>query len=266
METVTVVIETPKGKGLKYDFDPETGYYFLKKIMPTGMVFPFDFGFVPGTIGEDGDPIDVIVIAEMESFPGCAMECRIIGALKAKQRERDGATMRNDRFIAIPVVSQLYAEVNEMTQFPKEILSQLELFFQNYNEQAGKKFSVLERTNAKKAMKLLNDSRQKQEPTKLIQLYLPKNQPDGTPFKNKLFQKVKAELTERFGGLTMYTRAPAKGLWKEDNKHTTTDDIIIYEIMAPDLEVEFWKAYKDKLLKRFKQEELLIRCSAISVI
>jgi inorganic pyrophosphatase len=266
METVTIIIETPKGKGLKYDFDPATGYFFLKKIMPAGMVFPFDFGFVPGTIGEDGDPVDVIVISEMESFPGCAMECRIIGALQAKQQERDGQTMRNDRYIAIPVVSQLYAEVNELTQFPKNIIDQLEVFFQTYNEQAGKKFSILERSNAKNSMKLLEDARQQTEPTKLIQVYLPKYQPDGKPFSSAMFQKVKAELTEKFGGLTIYAQAPAEGLWKEDEQHTVSDEIIIYEILAPSIDLKYWKAYKTKLQKQFKQEELLIRCSSISIL
>jgi inorganic pyrophosphatase len=266
METVTVIIETPKGKGLKYDFDPETGYFFLKKIMPAGMVFPFDFGFVPGTIGEDGDPIDVIVISEMESFPGCAMECRIIGSIQANQQERNGQTMRNDRYIAIPVVSHLYANVNELSQFPKEITGQLELFFQNYNEQAGKKFNVIERTSAKKAMKALEGSRQQPELNKLIQVYLPNNQPDGKPFPADMFQKVKRELTEKFGGLTMYTRAPAKGMWKEDDQHMVSDDILIYEIMASELDLEFWKSYKTRLQKQFKQEELLIRCSSISLI
>jgi inorganic pyrophosphatase len=266
METVTVIIETPKGKGLKYDFDPKTGYIFLKKIMPAGLVFPYDFGFVPGTIGEDGDAIDVIVISEVESFPGCAMECRIIGAIKANQQERDGEEMRNDRYVAVPVVSELYASVNELSQFPKEIIAQLEVFFENYNAQAGKKFSVLERTTAKKSMKMLEDSRQNQELNKLIQIYLPSNKPDGKPFSDALFKKVKAELTEKFGGLTMYTRAPAKGLWKEDDQHTVSDDIIIFEIMAPDLDLAFWENYKTKLKKDFKQEELLIRCSSITVV
>jgi inorganic pyrophosphatase len=266
METVTVIVETPKGKGLKYDFDPETGFFVLKKIMPTGMVFPFDFGFVPGTIGEDGDPIDVIVIFEMESFPGCAMECRIIGAINAKQQERDGQKMRNDRYIAIPVVSQLYANVNELAQFPKEILDQLETFFKNYNEQAGKKFSVLERSNARNAMKVLEASREKKELNKLIQVYLPKNEAEGKPIPGEVFQKVKKELTEKFGGLTTYTRAPAKGLWKEEDQHTVIDDIVIYEIMAPSLDLEFWKDYKIQLQKLFKQEELIIRCSSITVL
>ncbi len=85
MDTVTAVIETPKGNAEKYNYDPKTKFFKLKKILPTGMVFPYDFGFIPGTEGEDGDPLDIIVISEFESFPGCMVECRIIGAIIAEQ-------------------------------------------------------------------------------------------------------------------------------------------------------------------------------------
>ena len=266
METVTVIIETPKGKGLKYDFDPATGYFILKKIMPAGLVFPFDFGFIPDTLGGDGDPLDVVVISELESFPGCAMECRIIGAFKASQQERDGRTMRNDRYLAVPVVSTLYADVDTLAKFPKEILNQLESFFKNYNEQAGKKFHVLERTSANKAMTMLQSARLQPKADKLFQIYLPRNQENGKPFSGEMFEKVKTELTDRFGGLTMYTRAPAKGLWKEEGEKTLSDDILIYEVLATAYDEEFWKAYKTKLEKTFKQDEVLIRCSTIQTV
>lgn len=266
METVTVIVETPKGKGLKYDFEPSTGYFMLKKVMPAGLVFPFDFGFIPNTLGEDGDPLDVVVISELESFPGCAMECRIIGVLEASQKERDGKTMRNDRYLAIPVVSQLYAKVDSLAKFPKEIIDQLESFFKNYNEQAGKAFHILERSSAKKAMSMIESSSLQPKADKLFQIYLPQNQENGQPFSPDLFQKVKTELTSRFGGLTMYTRAPAKGLWKEGKEKTVSDDILIYEIMATEYDQEFWADYKAKLEKQFKQDEILIRCSTIQTV
>ena len=266
METVTVIIETPRGKGLKYDFDPATGYFILKKVMPAGLVFPFDFGFIPNTIGGDGDPLDVVVISELESFPGCAIECRIIGAIKANQKERDGEMMRNDRYLAIPVVSQLYADVDSLSKFPKEIIDQLESFFKNYNEQAGKEFHVLERTSGKKALSMIENSRLQPKADKLFQIYLPRNQKNGKPFSGSLFQKVKSQLTEKFGGLTMYTRAPAKGLWKDEGEKTVSDDILIYEVMATEYDTEFWKSYKAKLEKKFKQDEVLIRCSTIQTV
>jgi inorganic pyrophosphatase len=267
MKTVTAIIETPRGKGQKYDFDPQQGYFFLKKIMPAGMVFPFDFGFIPGTLGEDGDPIDIIVISEIETFAGCAMECRIIGAIKGDQQERDGATMRNDRFLAIPVVSQLYANIDTMAQLPKEIMEQLELFFKNYNEEAGKKFTVLGHSTPKQALKMLEEAEAKQQQKdKLIQIYLPLVGADGKPFPEKFYQTIKEELTEKFGGLTIYSRAPATGLWKENEDKTVRDEILIFEIMAFGLEQAFWTSYKKKLEKKFRQEEILIRCSTITLI
>ncbi len=126
----------------------------LKKILPAGMVFPYDFGFIPGTKGEDGDPLDVIIISEIKSFPGCIIDCRIIGAITAKQTE-GSKTVRNDRFLAIPGVSQLFADVHSINDLPKDIIKQLETFFINYNELEGKKFKPLKRVDAKQALKLI---------------------------------------------------------------------------------------------------------------
>ena len=65
MQTLTAIVETPKGSAQKYDYDPKNKWFKLKKIMPAGMVFPFDFGFIPDTKGEDGDPLDIIIISEL---------------------------------------------------------------------------------------------------------------------------------------------------------------------------------------------------------
>jgi inorganic pyrophosphatase len=154
--TVTALVESPKGFNQKFDFDPKEHRFRLSKILPAGLVFPFDFGMLPGTTGEDGDPLDIIILDENPTFPGCLIDCRIIGALQAEQTERDGKTMRNDRFIGIPVVSQLFPQVNDLEQLPDNILNQLEHFFRNYNEQAGKQFKVTAHLSAIEAAKLLN--------------------------------------------------------------------------------------------------------------
>ena len=154
MNLTTVVIESPKGSGHKYDYDPETNRFKLKKILPAGLVFPFDFGFIPDTKGGDGDPLDVMVISEITGFPGCVMDCRIIGAITVNQTERDGKTMRNDRFFAVPDVSQLFADVQSIHHLPEAILNQVEHFFRNYNEQAGKHFEVLAWVDAEDAYRL----------------------------------------------------------------------------------------------------------------
>ena len=132
------IVETPRGSAEKYDYDPKNRWFKLSKIMPSGMVFPFDFGFIPDTKGEDGDPLDIIIISELKSFPGCVMDCRIIGAITAKQTEK-GKTVRNDRFLGVPAESQFFSKVESIDDLPDDTLDQIEKFFMNYNELAKKR-------------------------------------------------------------------------------------------------------------------------------
>ena len=154
MNTIVAMVETPKGSANKYNFDPENRYFKLSKVMPAGMVFPYDFGFIPDTKGEDGDPVDIIIISELKSFPGCVMDCRIIGAITANQTE-GGKTVRNDRLLAIPEVSQMFTDVKSISDLPTRIVKQIEGFFINYNHEAGKKFIPLGRIDAARAFKMI---------------------------------------------------------------------------------------------------------------
>ena len=158
-ETIDIVIETPKGCRNKYAYDEKSKAFRLKKILPAGAVFPFDFGFIPDTKGEDGDPLDVLVIMDEPMYPGCIVECRIVGALKAKQTEKDKKTEENDRLIAVSVVSTSYSEVNSLKDINKNILDQIEHFFVSYNEEEGKKFEPQGWCDAKDAMKLIKKAK-----------------------------------------------------------------------------------------------------------
>jgi inorganic pyrophosphatase len=158
MQTITAIIETPKGSAEKYSYDIKTKFFKLKKILPAGMVFPFDFGFIPDTKGGDGDPLDIILLSEFRSFPGCAVECRIIGAITAEQSEKK-KKVRNDRFLAIPEQGTLFKKVESIEDLPKEIMDELEQFFKNYNEIEGKVFTPLKRLDAKEAVKLLKSNK-----------------------------------------------------------------------------------------------------------
>jgi hypothetical protein len=100
----------------------------------------------------------------------------------------------------------------------------------------------------------------------LIQILLPLYDNQGTPVSSSLFRAVREELTTRFGGLTAYTRAPAEGLWKEDEQHTTRDQIVIYEVMADDLETEWWSEYRHGLERRFRQEEIVVRAMHLTTL
>ena len=89
---IQVVIETPKGSRNKYSFDPELRIFSLKKVLPAGMTFPYDFGFVPSTKAEDGDPTDVLVLMDEPAFPGCLLKCRIIGIIEGQQGKKQRAS------------------------------------------------------------------------------------------------------------------------------------------------------------------------------
>lgn len=158
-QTVDIIIETPKGCRNKYAYDEEVKAFRLKKILPAGAVFPFDFGFIPGTKGGDGDPLDVLVIMDEPAYPGCLVECRIIGALRAKQTERDGQKEENDRLVAVSVVSTSYSEVHTLKDINKKVLDEIEHFFISYNQQAGKKFEPQGWTNAREAMQIIKEAK-----------------------------------------------------------------------------------------------------------
>jgi inorganic pyrophosphatase len=157
--TIDIVIETPKGCRNKYAYDEDVKAFRLKKILPAGAVFPFDFGFIPDTKGGDGDPLDVLVIMDEPAYPGCVVECRIIGALKAKQTEKDNKTEENDRLVAVSVVSTSYSEVKSLKDINKNILDEIEHFFISYNKQAGKKFEPQGWANAREAMLLIKEAK-----------------------------------------------------------------------------------------------------------
>ncbi len=118
------------------------------------MYFPYDFGMIPNTQAPDGDPIDAMVITEFASYPGIRMECRLIGALEAEQKE-DGSTIRNDRYFFIPEDSVVFKHIDEIGDFSKEHNQQLEDFFINYNKVENKKFTAIKFIDAKKAEKKL---------------------------------------------------------------------------------------------------------------
>lgn len=158
-KTIEVIIETPKGCRNKYNYDEKRKAFKLKKILPAGAVFPFDFGFIPGTKGEDGDPLDVLVIMDEPAYPGCVVECRIVGALKARQTEKDKKEEENDRMIAVSVVSNNYSDVKELDDVNKNTLDEIKHFFISYNEQEGKKFEPHGWANSKEAMQLIKKAK-----------------------------------------------------------------------------------------------------------
>jgi inorganic pyrophosphatase len=152
-----VIIETPRGSRNKLKFDPATRAFKLSKIMPEGMMFPYDFGFVPATKAEDGDPLDVLVLTDAPLFSGCQVECRLIGVIKAEQ-EQEKEKKRNDRLIAVAEQSLLYSETNSLDDLNPIVLQQIEEFFVNYQRVRNVRVTILDRGNAGEARKLVRNA------------------------------------------------------------------------------------------------------------
>lgn len=150
---LNVLIETPKGSRVKFAFDQDTGLFELKRALPEGMVFPFNFGFVVGTKAADGDPLDILVMNEETLFPGCLVKVRPIGVIKAEQTE-DGHTERNDRLIGLAIPKESPRSLEQM-DMDKKTLEEIELFFVSYNRLDGKKFKVLGRSGPKRALSIV---------------------------------------------------------------------------------------------------------------
>src|SRR5436190_12890498 len=106
---VNVIVETPKGQRNKFKYDSDASCFTLGKVLPAGAVFPFDFGFVPATIAEDGDPLDVLLLMDAPAFTGCLVRARLVGIIKAHQQEPTGEVIGNDRLIAVADDAKDYA-------------------------------------------------------------------------------------------------------------------------------------------------------------
>lgn len=153
--SINVVIETPKGCRNKFSHQPETGYYKLSKVLPAGTSFPFDFGFIPGTQAEDGDALDVLVMVETDCFPGCLIECRVIGILEALQQEKGKKEERNDRIVAVALESIDHSGLAHIRELNKNLLNEVLSFFEYYNKMRNKRFRFIGVKGPDKAMKLI---------------------------------------------------------------------------------------------------------------
>lgn len=99
----------------------------------------------------------------------------------------------------------------------------------------------------------------------LVQLLLPTRDKEGEAFPRGAFEQVSRELTERFGGVTAYSRAPAEGRWKQDTE-TEHDDIVVVEVMDENLDRSWWAAYREELQKRFRQDVVIVRAQDIDLL
>jgi inorganic pyrophosphatase len=152
--TCRAIMETPKGSRNKFSYDPETGLFKLGGLLPEGMQFPFDFGFVPSTLADDGDPVDILVLMDAPTHVGCLVDVRVIGVIAAEQTEK-GEKETNDRLLGVAIHSYQHADLESIDEVNETLLSQVEAFFISYNRQRGKTFKVTATSGRKRALKVL---------------------------------------------------------------------------------------------------------------
>jgi len=156
-DSFEIIIETPKGSRNKYKYNEKKGTFILHKILPTGFSFPLDFGFIPDTKAEDGDPLDIMLVTQQSTFPGCHIDCRIIGGIKAKQTE-NGKEVRNDRFFAVPVCDDTYSPIRDIKGLSKELIDEITNFFIAYRKYENVEFVPLSLLTAEEAKKIIKSS------------------------------------------------------------------------------------------------------------
>jgi len=152
----TAIIETPKNRRNKFDYDPESNLFKLGGLLPEGMMFPFDFGFIPSTLGQDGDPLDVMVLMDEPAHVGCLLDIRVIGAIEAEQTE-DGSTESNPRLMAVAIHSYSHENITSIKEMSQSVVKQIEEFFVSYNKLRGKKFKVTGHGGPDRAVKIIKE-------------------------------------------------------------------------------------------------------------
>jgi inorganic pyrophosphatase len=160
-KTVQVVVETPKGRRNKFKYDPEENCFVLYAVLPAGLSFPYDFGFLPGTQADDGDPLDVLLLMDESAFPGCRVESRLVGVLEIEQADK-GEKYRNDRLIAVAENAHDYRDLRSLKDINENLLKEIEQFFAANSKSKGKEFKLLGARGPKRAHRIVEKGRKKQ--------------------------------------------------------------------------------------------------------
>lgn len=156
---VRVIVETPRGHRNKVKYEPSAGLFRFDKSLPAGMAFPLDFGFFPSTMGEDGDPLDALLLMDEPASTGLLVRTRLIGVIEAEQTSHD-KTIRNDRLVTVAVRSLDWKRIQTLDDLGGDYLTQMEHFFISYNEMEDRQFKPIRRAGPEQARKLLEESRQ----------------------------------------------------------------------------------------------------------
>jgi inorganic pyrophosphatase len=152
-EEVTAVIEIPSGSRNKYELDKESGLMRLDRVLYSAVHYPGDYGFIPRTLHEDGDPCDILVLVNEPTFPGCQIDARPIGVLMMRDRGEP-----DDKILAVPSHDPYYGEYFDIADIPQHYLKEVEHFFHIYKDLEGRRVQTVGWEKSEKAMRVITDS------------------------------------------------------------------------------------------------------------
>ena len=152
-ESVTAVIEIPRGSRNKYELDKKTGLMKLDRVLYSAVHYPGDYGLIPRTLHEDGDPLDILVRINEPTFPGCQIECRPIGVLRMLDKGEP-----DDKILAVPTDDPFHEEYFDVADIPQHYLKEVEHFFHIYKDLEGKRVQILGWEKSEVAMRIIMES------------------------------------------------------------------------------------------------------------
>ena len=152
--TLLVVVEVPKGCQNKYEYDPRSGRMVLDRVLYSPVYYPGEYGFVPETLAEDGDPLDALVISTVATFPGCAIPVRLLGVLEMTDDKGVDA-----KLLGVVSVDPRFQEIRSLAAVPQHVLREVEHFFRVYKELEGKPCVIQGWRDAATAWRLVEEAR-----------------------------------------------------------------------------------------------------------
>jgi len=152
-EEVTAVIEIPSGSRNKYELDKVTGLMKLDRVLYSSVHYPGDYGFIPRTLHEDNDPLDILVMVKEQTFSGCMIDVRPIGVLRMRDRGEP-----DDKILGVPLHDPGHEEYFDIADIPRHMLKEIEYFFATYKDLEGKRVQVVGWEKSHEAMRIVQES------------------------------------------------------------------------------------------------------------
>ncbi len=153
-DTLTVVVEIPKGSRNKYEVDHDSGDIYLDRMLFTSMQYPADYGYIDGTLGSDGDPLDALVFVGEPTFPGCRIRVRPVGLFRMTDEKGE-----DEKILCVPLRDPMWSHVADLGGLPQPLLNEIEHFFQVYKDLEGHKVATDGYEDRASAVAVIADAR-----------------------------------------------------------------------------------------------------------